>query len=468
MIVRQAVAAPEVGAEFELLLSIGGVVGHVVLEGPTAAFVAAIESRFAAFSLPNSPQVNRTFTLRLRCEDAVAKSDPTRDGDTPALRIDVSGNNVTVERVDFAAVIGRPLPSAGPSEGRGRTWNTVWAFESLLRILWSVYLPRAGGALLHACGLHNGGRGIVAPAGSGVGKSTLARKAGSDAMTDEIVAVHRGGDQRWRLSATPFHGERSHGQPSLRSHQLAGIAFLEQQPALDVKPLSLTEGVARALACLICFESGSAAVDRNLTIVIELCRQVPVMVCASAETTPWSAILAGLTPHLTALPPGAAPDTIRELVSALRSNLRLHGRYAFAPRGGSMSPFVRSGDTVFVETVTEAAVRTGDVLLYWRAGATADADTLTCHRMIGRLRGDDGSVILTKGDSLTHIEAFQTGSGGRSAGGRAELIGRVRAISRAGHAHSWAVPGRIGSLGIVMASLLTAGLFPLTRLVPRK
>ena len=465
-----AVSAPRKGADFELLLSIGGVVGHVVLEGPSVEFVTAVEERFAGFCLPNNPQVNRIFSLRLRCDSQAGPGDPQPDGAgrfaPHALRVEAAGNSVRIERGDFAATLTRPIQSAGPSEGRGRTRETLRAFESLLRVLWSIYLPRAGGILMHACGLQTSGCGLLAPAGSGVGKTTLARKAGADVLADEIMAVHRGSDRRWRLSATPFFGEASVGQPSMRSFPLVGITFLEQRPSLHVERLALTAAVGRGLGCVISFDMSNASIERNLAIVIDLCQQVPALACGTSAETPWHTIRESLRPHLSlATPTRNAPDNIRELVAALRGNLQLHGRYAFAPRGGSMRPFVQSGDTVFVETVDEAAVRAGDVLLYWRAGATADADTLTCHRMIGRVRGDEGEVFLTKGDALSFIEAFHVDG---AAGARAELIGRVHAISREGQTHSWSVPGRLGSLAIVMASLLTAGFLPLSRLVARK
>ena len=268
-----AVPAPEKGADFELLLSIGGVVGHVVLEGPAAPFAKAVEQRFAAFCLPNSAQVNRVFSLRLRCESEAQSGNPHSVGAgeaiPQALRVDAAGNGVRIERGDFAATLNRPVQSAGPSEGRGRTRETLWAFESLMRVLWSIYLPRAGGVLMHACGLQTSGCGILAPAGSGVGKTTLARKAGADAMGDEILAIHRGSDRGWRLSATPFFGEASVGKPSMRSFPLVGITFLEQRPSLQIERLALTAAVGRGLGCVISFEMGNASIERNLAIMIE-------------------------------------------------------------------------------------------------------------------------------------------------------------------------------------------------------
>ncbi|HEY0705286.1 MAG TPA: hypothetical protein VGG33_00725 [Polyangia bacterium] len=464
---QQAVASAREN-DTELLLAIGGVVGHVVLERPPARFAAEIADRFGAFCLPNSPQVERAFSIRLRCDDVASERAPRATAGEAGLRVDASGTNIVIERGDFAARLARPLPSAGPHQGVGRTNASLWSFESLLRVLWSICLPRAGGALIHGCGLQTAGRGILAPGASGVGKTTLASKAGNEAFADEIVALHRGSDQQWRVSATPFFGEQAFGEPSMRSHPLAAIAFLEQRPSLEVEHLPLPAAVGRLLGCFISFETGTGAVERNLAIAVDLCQRVAHVACGSSKETPWAEMRAALTPHLpAAIAPGSAPDNVRELVAALRSNLRRHGRYAFAPRGTSMRPFVRSGDMVFVESVTDAAVRAGDVLLYWRAGATPELDTLTCHRMIGRIQGETGPVILAKGDSLPHIEALHT-TGPQANGGRAELLGRVRAISRPGRQQSWAVPGRIGSLGIVMASLLASGLFPLTRLVPRK
>ena len=444
----------------ELHLSIGGMVGHVVIDDAPPTFARDIEQRFAGFCLPRGSRVESSFSLRLRCTpgrpDEAASSEPN------PLSVLATAGAVRVEHRDFQAQLERSTP-AEPLQGSGTTRPTQAAFVSLMRVLWSALLPQTGGALFHACGLHDGGRVLLAAGPTGAGKTTLARKAApGDVLSDEVVAVHpaRTGDGGWRVSATPFFGDLNPGAQSMRSFPLAGIALLEQRPALAMEDVSLAGAVQRLLGCLLCFETDSEAAERNFDLVVQLCNHVPTFVCGSRADDYLERILAAMTPHLDLAPEERAqPDSVRELVSALRSNLRSHGHYAFAPRGFSMRPLMKSGDTIFVESVSPPDVRPGDVVLYWRVGPTAERDTLTCHRVIAQVPREGGAVFAVKGDALNHVEWFQHGQG-------AELIGRVHAVGRQGR--SWPVPGRLKSLAIVMASLALGPLFPLFGLVTRR
>jgi hypothetical protein len=457
-----AVTNPVQHPDLELLLSIGGVVGHVVLERPDPVFASEVQRRFVGFTLPCAPSVERAFSVRIRCAGSPVKADAA--GTPLPLRVDSQDGGLEqvleIERWDFSVKLARK--EGGTFIGMGETRPVIFAFESLLRVVWSALLPLAGGALFHACGFADAGRGILAPGPSGAGKTTLARKVPEeDVMSDEVVALSRGADGAWRLSATPFFGELQRGGHSMRSFPLAGIAFLEKRETPSIEPLAKSEAVKRALGCLMCFQTDQATAERNFALAVSLCQQVPTFVAGSRAETPLPELLAAMAPRLSVAPDASArPENTRELVSALRANLRRHGRYAFAPRGASMRPFVQSGDAIFVETVAEADVRAGDMVLYWKVGRTPERDTLICHRMISKLVGDrDGALYLAKGDSLGHVETFETGH-------TAELIGRVQAISRAGQA--WAVPGRVSSLGILAASLAALPFMSLLKLVPRR
>jgi hypothetical protein len=61
-----------------------------------------------------------------------------------------------------------------------------------------------------------------------------------------------------------------------------------------------------------------------------------------------------------------------------------------------MRPWLKSGDSLFIQSAPEAELAAGDILLYWSPGATPDEDALTCHRMVGRVPGN-ATKYLTKG-----------------------------------------------------------------------
>jgi hypothetical protein len=438
----------------ELLVSIGGVVGHLVVEEAPDGLLADLRRRYAAFLLPCSPSAARAFSLRV----CLRGREPTPlDARSFALppRVVASKDQVEIDRADFCAELRRARPT-GAFQGRAQCRATHVAFESLLRILWSVFLPRAGGALFHACGFQHGERGILAAGQSGAGKTTLSRKVPDPdrVFSDEVIAVHRDAAGQWRISGTPFFGELQRGGVSMQSWPLAGIAFLEQRDAVQVEPLPPAEAVLRALECLLCFQNDPETVRQNFALTIELCRAVPTFRCAGRRETPYADLLAAMAPVLAKPGPlGHPAANMREMISGLRASLGRHGHYAFQPRGGSMRPWLRSGDALFIDAARDRDLVPGDVALYWRVGGSPERDALICHRVIGRRDTEAGSKLYTKGDALPDIETFHDGR-------EAEVIGRVRSILRDGR--PMALPGPLASLGIVFGSLLMA---PFLRMV---
>ena len=73
--------------------------------------------------------------------------------------------------------------------------------------------------------------------------------------------------------------------------------------------------------------------------------------------------------------------------------LRAGQRMRFRPLGGSMIPFIRREDIVSISP--GPGCRLGDVVL-WQAG-----ENLVLHRVVAKRKGR----IITKGDSLSHLDA---------------------------------------------------------------
>ena len=75
---------------------------------------------------------------------------------------------------------------------------------------------------------------------------------------------------------------------------------------------------------------------------------------------------------------------VRSIVTAL---LTQHTPVTFAPRGPSMTPLIRDGDSVAVRPVTLDSIRAGHILLYQRH------NRLILHRMIRRNRKTGGYLL---------------------------------------------------------------------------
>jgi hypothetical protein len=446
-----------------LMLGIGGVVGQVDLVGAPSIFVRQLHERYGAFEMPVGPTVGRDFHLTLRMKSATP---PGRRGvptyETAPLRVEATARTLKLSRwdceADLALVSGRGR--RGTFKGEGTCALTPYTFDCILRVIWSTLLPRVGGMLIHSCGLRHEEVGVVFPGRSGAGKTTLARKApdADDVLSDELVVVRRG-DDGWRVSGTPFWGDFARGGISMRSWPLRTLGFLAQSPhdKVTMTPIVSSEATLRLLECFLCFSHDPETVERNLALAVQLCSEVRCVEASLTRNVPTADIFRKLAPHLgPEISRKVPPANAREMISEFRSFLRKHRSYAFKPKGGSMRPWLKQGDSLFIQTADETQFAAGDVLLYWRPGATADDDRLICHRMVTRVPNAAGARnYVTKGDALSGFEKFENGRD-------AEILGKVAAVSRDGK--TWPVSGRIGNLARLFGSLVAT---PLLKMVGR-
>lgn len=453
----------------DLLVSIGGVIGHFALGAAPAPFLKQLRERYDPYTVPPAAWVERAFSVSVTFTAAVTAGDGgLRAGEVAArpLRVDESDQAIRVSRWDFSAALSPDRRDANHPlwQGQSTCQMNPFALDSLMRVLWAVFLPRSGGALFHACALRIGEGGVIFPGQSGAGKSTLARKLPEPerVLTDELVAVSRAELGRWRITGTPFWGDFKRGGGSIRSWPLRAISFLEQGPGLDVRAVPAAEAAWRLLGCFLCFQTDADTAARNLAIAAELCTDVQTVVSRTARETAAAAIEGALAPFI---PDGGGrdhPPTSREMISEFRWQLRLNGHYAYQPRGTSMKPWLRSGDSLFVEAVDPQQLLAGDVVLYWTPGRTPHDDRLTCHRMVARRSVRDPArapglgprmKYYMKGDARSAIERFEDGR-------ESEILGRVSAVARDGR--SMPVPGRVGNLARLLGSLVVTPLLRVT------
>ena len=421
----------------EFLISIGAITGHLSLDLP-ASLLATLRDRYDDFLIPPAPWVRRDFSLRLDARTSSSRA----PGETPPV-VQSSDREIRIERWDFEARL--EAGGAGrPWTGSGTIQESVYSVDTFLRILWSVLLRRAGGGLFHACGLKSGDDGILFPGVSGAGKTTLARKAATleDVLSDEIVPVRRTDGGAWRIYASPFWGEFGKGRGSLTGMRLAAAGFLKKADRLSLDPMAPGDAAQRLLETLLCFELDREAVDRNVQLALRLASEVPMFSASTSLATPAHEVLQEISRHRTGSPP--SPRTSRETISELRSLLKTGGQHAIVSKGASMRPWIRSGDTLFIQALGETTPSPGDVLVYWVPGKTEEGDALICHRMIAGART---SRTLTKGDAHASIERVRDGR-------EAEILGIVTALSRNGEVRP--LRGRLGRLAAVLASLVAA------------
>jgi hypothetical protein len=456
---------PPVPPRDELTLAIGGVVAHLDLEGAQPTFLEQLRARYGAFEMPAAPLVERDLSLHLTLTSAPP---PSRSGrraqmEGHPLTVTASARTIAAERWDFSVKVnaGKSARSGRVNyRGSARCEMNPLTVDCLLRVLYATILPRVGGLLIHGCALRHAEVGVVFPGRSGAGKTTLARKApdADDVLSDELAVVRRDDDGGWRVHGTPFWGDFARGGISMRSWPLRTVAFLAQAPrdVVTMTPIVSSEATFRLLGCFMSFAPDRATVERNLALAVQLCEEVRAVEAVLTKAVPTAEIFRKLVPHLgPEVTRKVPPQSAREMISEFRSLLRKHRSYAFKPKGSSMRPWLKSGDSLFIQSVPESELAPGDIILYWTPGTTPDRDKLTCHRLVGRWGEGQRSKFMTKGDALSEIEQFENKR-------QSEVLGRVAAISRDGK--TWPVPGRIGNLARLFGSLVA---IPILRMAGR-
>jgi hypothetical protein len=426
----------------ELMLSIGGLVGHVELHGAQPVFLEQLRARYAAFEMPAAACVERDFSLRLTFAPSAAPGPAGRrlaETEAHPLKVTATRWTIAAQRWDFKVRLTGRAGRVGRVDyrGEGHCEMSPFALDCVLRVLYATLLPRVGGMLIHGCGLRHASIGVVFPGASGAGKTTLARKApdADDVLSDEIVAV-RQLDDGWRVFGTPFWGDFARGGISMRSWPLRTLAFLAQSPReVAMTPIMSSDATLRLLGCFLAFATDRASVERSLAVAVQLCAGVRSVEACLTRTAPTAVIFRRLAPHLgPEVTRKVPPSNAREMISEFRALLRKQKSYAFRPK--QATPWLKSGDQLVVQTGGRAAPVAGDILLSWTPGATPDDDALAFYRL--------------------------PPGGGQRAGLEGEVLGKVALVSREGK--TLPLPGRIGDLARSFGPLVA---LPILRMAGR-
>ena len=149
-----------------------------------------------------------------------------------------------------------------------------YAFDSLLRMLFSWILLDRSGFLLHAATVVRNGRAYVFTGCSGAGKSTLASLAPEGSVLTDEISLLRFEEGAWRAYGTPFWGEFRAGDVN-SSAPVAGIFRLLQAPENRVAPLRRGELLRALLPNVLFFSAQPAANGRLLEILSGVAEEIP-------------------------------------------------------------------------------------------------------------------------------------------------------------------------------------------------
>lgn len=200
--------------------------------------------------------------------DLAEPRDPDPDDD---VSVTLDGDRWTIARSDCHAVVDLRA-------GRGRIVQPPhpYATDTMLRVVHSVLLARAGGLLLHASSAVRNGRAYVFFGRSGAGKSTIVGMAPPDVtvLSEEISYVRR--DAAGYVGCgTPFTGELNRRGDNVEA-PLAAAYLLVQGDTHRMEPLVPADALRALLQCVLCF-AGDGGVTRDaFAAACDLVERIPV------------------------------------------------------------------------------------------------------------------------------------------------------------------------------------------------
>ena len=144
------------------------------------------------------------------------------------------------------------------------------------RVLVLNLLSRRRGIMLHACGIDDGGQGIVFAGPSDAGKTTLARLwnavPGVKVLGDEALVLREVGGEV-RVYGTPWPGEAGLADPG--GVPLRRLFFVEHANRNDVRALGQSLKVRKLLAQTVLLPYDREGSERIVDFCISLAEAVP-------------------------------------------------------------------------------------------------------------------------------------------------------------------------------------------------
>ena len=180
----------------------------------------------------------------------------------------------------------------------GHRSEDVYALQYPLDELLMIHqLSQGKGVEIHGCAvLDRARRAFVFAGQSGAGKSTMARLwvTQPDAMllSDERVVLRTDG-HRIVVHGTPWHGDAQ--LTSAQSGELAAVFFLHHGPTHRCSPVGTSLSAAKLFSCAFLPFHGADGVDRTLSALERVARDVP---CRDLWFVPDPSIVDALAPYM--------------------------------------------------------------------------------------------------------------------------------------------------------------------------
>jgi hypothetical protein len=221
----------------EVVIQIGRVA--VALQTDNAEFESLLRRRYADYVKPAAAS-ELSFNVEVVSPEVF---DPDADA-----KVWLQDGEWHMERGDFMA-----LWNPQTRQGRIRQSVNPYSVDSVLRIVHTLLLARAGGFLVHASSAVRNGKSFLFSGLSEAGKTTMARLAPANVtvLTDEASYVRKVGSQ-YLAFGTPFAGEL--GEPGKNiSEPIAALFLLAKSAENQIVAVEAAEAVRRLMRNILFF-----------------------------------------------------------------------------------------------------------------------------------------------------------------------------------------------------------------------
>ncbi len=157
---------------------------------------------------------------------------------------------------------------------KGTTIRVAFRFDALIRVIYSLWLVKSSGFLLHAAGVKDNDGAYVFFGVSGSGKTTIARLSEEKTiLSDELIAI-RSFNGSYQVYGTPFMGEFAGGGINTKA-DLRHIFLLKKDDKNSLSLINQKQSIKELFQCIVFFGERADLLNILFNLCTDMAEKVP-------------------------------------------------------------------------------------------------------------------------------------------------------------------------------------------------